>query len=153
MRWTGSVSQHDKGGFVSYGDYLCLERELTAAQQQIAMDTEAIKRLQDAGHKAEAQLAEYERCNKSTECRARGSVANYLNDEVSGTRDAHYWKRRYDAKCEELAEAQRDAERYRYLRALWKHDHFSTDRQPNGDPEKCDAAIDAAISKERSDAN
>ena len=37
-----------------------------------------------------------------------------------------------------------DAMRYRYLRTLWKHDHFATAVQPDGDPTSCDAAIDAA---------
>ena len=39
----------------------------------------------------------------------------------------------------------KDAERYRYLRSLWKVDHFSTEVQPDGDPNKCDSAIDAAM--------
>ena len=50
----------------------------------------------------------------------------------------------YNRLVTELAEARRDAERYRYLRTLWKRDHFATTAQLDGDPASCDAAIDAA---------
>jgi len=51
----------------------------------------------------------------------------------------------YRHKAEAERDALRaDAERYRYLRKLWKKDHFSTEAQPDGDPDSCDAAIDAA---------
>ena len=50
----------------------------------------------------------------------------------------------------ENAELRKDAERYRWLRSLWKVDHFSTELQPDGDSHSCDAAIDAAMKEAQS---
>ena len=58
--------------------------------------------------------------------------------------NAHGWMKKATELRFELAELRADAGRYRYLRTLWKRDHFATTAQLDGNPASCDAAIDAA---------
>lgn len=55
MRWTSATVQPapDAGGFVAYGDYLDLKRELSAAQK----DAERYRWLRDTANKADIQTA------------------------------------------------------------------------------------------------
>jgi hypothetical protein len=68
-RWTGAyITAHDHGGFVAYGDYLELERELAAARADAAHNAALveqaerdIKKMTGDIYAALARVAELER--------------------------------------------------------------------------------------------
>jgi len=68
----------------------------------------------------------------------KGGIVQRLEDELAEAR------REIRSLSVFATETLKNDERYRYLRTLWKRDHFATTVQLDGDPASCDAAIDAA---------
>ena len=92
QRWTGPVTAFDGGGFVCYGDYLTLEKQLAAAQK------DAEKFASDTG----ALLAERDR--QLAEAQARiDELTTMCEDLVCEAKDFAYM---LEQKTVQLVEAQ-----------------------------------------------